>query len=155
MAGDRTKKYQEGFEQGQKSPRGFFESIADGLGEVVPHPSSDEYRSWEKGRDAGEKWRSENPYPKEEKETDSSYGGDGGGGDSDGGSGSSYVSYGTDFDSISSDNNSSSHVDHDHTLNHIPSNNRNIIENGSITRNSKTDHRSSTCKIDHRKDHRH
>ena len=78
MAGDRTKEYEKGFEQGQKSPRGFVESIMDGLGEVVPHPSSDEYRSWEKGRDAGEKWRSENPYPKEENETGSSFG-DGGG----------------------------------------------------------------------------
>ena len=84
MADDRTNEYQKGFEQGQKSPRGIVQSIMEGIGEAVPLPSSEEYRSWKKGRDAGEKWRSEHPYTEKEKETVSAYGGDVGGGGIDG-----------------------------------------------------------------------
>ena len=65
MSDERTQEYEKGFKEGQQNPRGLFQTIAEGM--PVPTPTSKEYRSWEKGREAGEEWRRKNPRMQKEK----------------------------------------------------------------------------------------
>jgi hypothetical protein len=72
MSDKNLEEYQKGYEEGKEDPRGFIQTIMEGIGEVVPLPKTKEYLSWKEGRDAGEAWRINHPK-NDKKESNESY----------------------------------------------------------------------------------
>lgn len=75
MSDKNLEEYQKGYEEGKEDPRGFIQTIMEGIGEVVPLPKTKEYLSWKEGRDAGEAWRMNHPKndKKESNESNSNF----------------------------------------------------------------------------------